>query len=76
MAEFNYADAPNVITQLEMEALAKAADGGAIKRLSDGKEVKNVVFVQCAGQGSSIDVQTAILFTDLRTPGAGGEDFY
>ncbi len=111
LTEFSYADAPDVITQLEMEALAKAADGGAIKRPSDGKAVKNVVFVQCAGQrsdkaghlsycsghccntsikqamylkdnaekaaqGSSIDIQTTILFTDLRTPGAGGEDFY
>ena len=111
LTEFSYADAPDVITQLEMEALAKAADGGPIKRPSDGKEVNNVVFVQCAGQrsdkegylsycsghccntsikqamylkdnaekaseGSSIDIQTTILFTDLRTPGAGGEDFY
>jgi quinone-modifying oxidoreductase subunit QmoB len=111
LTEFNYSDAPDVITQLEMEALAKAANGGAIKRPSDAKEVKNVVFVQCAGQrsdqeghlsycsghccntsikqamylkdnaeaasaGSGIDIQTTILFTDLRTPGAGGEDFY
>lgn len=111
LTEFSYSDSPDVITQLELEALAKAADGGAIKRPSDGKAVKNVVFVQCAGQrsdkaghlsycsghccntsikqamyfkdnaeaaaqGSSIDMQTTILFTDLRTPGAGGEDFY
>ncbi len=39
----------NVVDQAGLEALAKAADGGAIKR-ADGKEVKSVVFVQCAGQ--------------------------
>ncbi len=107
LTEFSYADSADVITQLELEALAKAADGGPIKRPSDGKQVNNVVFVQCAGQRSdkpghlsycsghccntsikqamyfkdaagenAIDMQTTILFTDLRTPGAGGEDFY
>jgi quinone-modifying oxidoreductase subunit QmoB len=40
---------PNVIDQAGLEALAIAANGGAIKR-ADGKEVKSVVFVQCAGQ--------------------------
>jgi quinone-modifying oxidoreductase subunit QmoB len=39
----------NVVDQAGLEALAKAANGGAIKR-ADGKEVKSVVFVQCAGQ--------------------------
>jgi len=39
----------NVVDQVGLEALAKAANGGAIKR-ADGKEVKSVVFVQCAGQ--------------------------
>ncbi len=107
LSEFSYSESADVITQLELEALAKAADGGPIKRPSDGKEVSNVVFVQCAGQRSdkaghlsycsghccntsikqamyfkdqagdnSIDMQTTILFSDLRTPGAGGEDFY
>jgi len=32
--------------------LAVAANGGPIKRPSDGKEVSSVVFVQCAGQRS------------------------
>ncbi|MDR2189418.1 MAG: FAD-dependent oxidoreductase [Azonexus sp.] len=41
--------APNVVDHAGLEALAIAADGGAIKR-SDGAEVKSVVFVQCAGQ--------------------------
>ena len=40
---------PNVVDQAGLEALARAADGGPIKR-ADGKEVKSVVFVQCAGQ--------------------------
>ncbi|MDO8786537.1 MAG: FAD-dependent oxidoreductase [Sulfuritalea sp.] len=39
----------NVVDQAGLEALAIAANGGAIKR-ADGKEVKAVVFVQCAGQ--------------------------
>jgi quinone-modifying oxidoreductase subunit QmoB len=39
----------NVVDQLGLEALAKAANGGPIRR-ADGTEVKSVVFVQCAGQ--------------------------
>lgn len=39
----------NVIDQAGLEALAKQANGGAIKR-ADGKEVRSVVFLQCAGQ--------------------------
>ncbi|MDD5249736.1 MAG: hydrogenase iron-sulfur subunit [Rhodocyclaceae bacterium] len=42
----------NVVDQAGLEALAKAADGGAIKR-ADGSAVKSVVFVQCAGQRGS-----------------------
>ncbi len=42
----------DVVDQLGLEALARTANGGAIKRPSDGKEVKSVVFVQCAGQRS------------------------
>ncbi len=40
---------PNVIDQAGLEALAKAANGAALRR-ADGGEVKSVVFVQCAGQ--------------------------
>jgi len=103
LTEFNYSDSADVITQMELEALAVTANGGAIKRPSDGKEVNNVVFVQCAGQrsekeghlsycsghccttsikqamyfkDSNTDIETTVLFTDLRTPGVGGEDFY
>jgi len=102
LTEFAYDKSDNVITQLELEALVKAADGGPIKR-KDGKEIQSVVFVQCAGQrsdkegylpycsgfcctasikqamyfkDSNPDVDTVIMYDDLRTPGAGGEDFY
>ncbi|VAW55010.1 Anaerobic respiratory complex protein QmoB, partial [hydrothermal vent metagenome] len=102
LTEFAYDKSDNVITQLELEALAKDANGGPIKR-KDGKEVQSVVFVQCAGQrsdkegylpycsgfcctasikqamyfkDSNPDVDTVIMYDDLRTPGAGGEDFY
>ncbi|RLB09940.1 MAG: heterodisulfide reductase subunit A [Deltaproteobacteria bacterium] len=38
---------PNVITNVEMEELAAK---GKIVRPSDGKEVKSIAFIQCAGQ--------------------------
>lgn len=101
LPHLGYGKSPHVVDQAGLEALARAANGGVIKR-SDGKEVKSVVFVQCAGQrdtsgehlpycsgfccNTSIkqaiyfkdanpDVDTVVLFTDLRTPG-NGEDFY
>ncbi len=94
---------PDVVDQLGLEKLAKEANGGPIKRPSDGKEVQRVMFIQCAGQRSdkeghlpycsghccltsikqamyfkdqNPDIETVVLFTDLRTPGAPGEDFY
>jgi len=92
---------PDVLDQAGFEELVKAADGGAIKRPSDGKTVENVVFVQCAGQRSTekgklsycsghccmtsakqgiyakqAGADATVIFTDLRTPGAQGEDFY
>ncbi|MCF8199890.1 MAG: FAD-dependent oxidoreductase, partial [Sulfuritalea sp.] len=39
----------NVVDQAGLEAMAIAADGKAIKR-ADGKEIKSVTFLQCAGQ--------------------------
>jgi quinone-modifying oxidoreductase subunit QmoB len=39
----------NVVDQAGLEALARTAGGGAIRR-ADGREVASVVFVQCAGQ--------------------------
>ncbi len=92
----------NVVDQAGLEALMKAANGGAIKRPSDGGEVKTVVFVQCAGQrddtgthlpycsgfccatsvkqamyfkDANPDVDTVVLYSDLRLPG-NNEDFY
>ncbi|MBL3588845.1 MAG: hydrogenase iron-sulfur subunit [gamma proteobacterium endosymbiont of Lamellibrachia anaximandri] len=103
LPEFGYDKSADVVTNHELEALAKAANGGPIKRPSDGKEITSVAFVQNAGQCSddedklayfsgvtdlvSIkqamyfkelngDCDTTILFNNLRTPGAAGEDFY
>jgi len=53
LPELAYGKSPDVVTNLELEKLAKAANGGPIKRPSDGKEVKSVAFVQCAGQRST-----------------------
>jgi quinone-modifying oxidoreductase subunit QmoB len=102
LPELGYGKSANVVDQGGLEALAKAANGGPIKRPSDGGEVKSVVFVQCAGQrdetgthlpycsGSCCltsvkqamyfkdqnpDVDTVVMYTDLRVPGMG-EDFY
>ncbi len=102
LPELGGGKSPNVVDQAGLEALMKAANGGAIKRPSDGGEVKNVVFVQCAGQrddtgthlpycsgfccatsvkqamyfkDANPDVDTTVLYTDLRMPG-NNEDFY
>ena len=101
LTEFSYGKAPNVVTQAELDAMAKAGNGTI--KTKDGKEVKSVAFVQCAGQRSTKeghlnycsghccltsikqamyfkdqnpDIDTNVIYTDLRTPGAGGEDFY
>lgn len=103
LSHLAYGSTPDVVDQLGLEKLAKEANGSAIKRPSDGKEVQSVLFVQCAGQRSDKEgelpycsghccltsvkqalyfkkqnpqVDTVIAFSDLRTPGAGGEDFY
>ena len=103
LPEFAYGKNKDVVTQMELEALAIEANGGPIKRPSDGKEVSSVMFIQCAGQRSKKEghlehcsgyccsasikqamyfkdqnpnIDTTVLFTDLRTPGAGGENFY
>jgi len=94
----------NVVDQAGLERLAldAASQGKAMRRPSDGGEIKSVVFIQCAGQrdttgthlpycsghccNTSIkqamyfkdnnpNVETVVLYTDLRTPGMG-EDFY
>jgi quinone-modifying oxidoreductase subunit QmoB len=103
LPELGYGKSKDVVDRVELEQLAIAANGGPIKRPSDGKEVKKVTFVQCAGQRSdkeghlnycsgdccltsikqamyfkdqNPEIETEILFDDLRTPGAPGEDFY
>jgi quinone-modifying oxidoreductase subunit QmoB len=103
LPELGYGKSKDVVDRMEIEKLAMDANGGPIKRPSDGKEVKKVTFVQCAGQRSkkeghldycsgdccltsikqamyfkdqNPEIETEILFTDLRTPGAPGEDFY
>lgn len=103
LPELGYGKSPDVVDQMGLEKLAKEANGGAIKRPSDGKDIQNVVFIQCAGQRSDKEghlpycsghccltsikqatyfkdqnpaIDTTVMFTDLRTPGAGGEDFY
>lgn len=103
LSEFAYGASPDVVTNLELEKLAKEAGDGPIKRPSDGKEVKSVAFIQCAGQRSNQEghlpycsgfccttsikqaiyfktqnpgCDATVLFDDLRTPGAAGEDFY
>jgi quinone-modifying oxidoreductase subunit QmoB len=102
LPELGYGQSPDVVTNFELERLAKAAQGAPICRPSDGKPVQSVAFIQCAGQRSDKEGHLAycsgfcctesikqamyfkqqnsadatILFTDLRTPGAAGEDFY
>ncbi len=46
LAPFGYGKFKNVVTSAEFEAMVKAGD---IKRPSDGKEPKTVVFIQCVG---------------------------
>ena len=50
LPELGAGKSPNVVDQLGLEKLVKAANGAAVKRPSDGGEVKSVVFIQCAGQ--------------------------
>ncbi len=53
LPDLGYGKSKDEVTNFELERLAKAANGGPIKRPSDGKEVKSVAFVQYAGQRSS-----------------------
>jgi quinone-modifying oxidoreductase subunit QmoA len=48
---YGYGRFPNVITSLEFERLADPSGptGGKLLRPSDGKEAKNIAFIQCAG---------------------------
>lgn len=44
--KYGYGNIANVVTNTQVEDMAKA---GRIKRPSDGKDAKNVLFIQCAG---------------------------
>jgi len=46
-----YLKFPDVITSLELERMINASGptGGKIRRLSDGREPENIVFIQCVG---------------------------
>ncbi len=48
---YGYDRIPNVITSVELERMmdAMGPTGGKILRPSDGKEAKNIAFIQCAG---------------------------
>ena len=48
---YGYDRFPNVITSVEFERMMDKAGptGGKILRASDGKEAKNIAFIQCAG---------------------------
>lgn len=48
---YGYDRIPNVITSVEFERLAdpRGPTGGKLLRPSDGKEAKNIAFIQCAG---------------------------
>jgi len=50
LVEYGYGRSPDIVDQAGLEALARAAAGGPIRRPSDGQPVRTVVFVQCAGQ--------------------------
>ncbi len=51
LKEYNYGTIPDVITSLQFERLLSASGptAGEIKRPSDGKVPKRIVFIQCAG---------------------------
>lgn len=49
--EFAYNTSPDVVSSLEFERLCNASGptNGHLRRPSDGKEPKNIVFIQCVG---------------------------
>ena len=49
LGHLGYGTCKNVITNVEMEEIAKKGNG-TITRPSDNKQVKSAVFIQCAGQ--------------------------
>ncbi len=57
--EFAYSQSPDVVSSLEFERLCNASGptNGHLKRPSDGKEPKNIVFIQCVGSRCSADAE-------------------
>jgi len=55
--EYAYSLSKDVITSLELERIMNAAGptGGHLERLSDGKQPKEIVFVQCVGSRCADD---------------------
>ena len=55
--EYAYSQSPDVVSSLEFERLCNASGptNGLLLRPSDGKEPKNIVFVQCVGSRCSAD---------------------
>jgi len=49
--QLRYLEFPDVITTLEFERMINASGptGGQVRRISDGKKPKSVVFIQCVG---------------------------
>ena len=55
LPELGYGASPDVVDQSQLEQLARAADGGSIRRPSDNAVVESVAFIQCAGQRSEAE---------------------
>jgi len=53
--EFGYARYPNVVTSVQFERMLSAAGPfeGHVLRLSDGREAKNIAWIQCVGSRDS-----------------------
>ena len=51
LTELNFGKLPNIVTNMMMERISAkdGTNGGNIVRPSDGSEIKNIAFVQCAG---------------------------
>jgi len=51
LKEYGYGTIPDVVTSLQFERLLSASGptAGDVRRISDGKEPKRIVFIQCAG---------------------------
>ncbi len=64
LAHYGYGEITDVVTNSQFEAIATE---GTIKRPSDGKEAKSVVFIQTPGNGDDSDFEYAGAVTSLVT---------